>query len=389
MTALSVRQPPHLVVGRGCLAECAPDLAGAGARQVVVICGATRRSVADTLLDWLRAAEIGATVWSAINGEPTIQDFERALIAAREVDCDTIIGLGGGSALDIAKLVAALLDERRPVSEVFGTGTLGPRRIRLVAVPTTAGTGSEVSPNAILLDERDRSKKAVISRWLVPDATYLDSLLARTMPPALTAATGLDALTHCIEAFANRRAHPLIDDYALAGIRLIGAHLRRAVDNGDDLDARDAMALGSFYGGMCLGPVNTAAVHALAYPLGGLFGVGHGLSNALMLAHVLDFNLPAAPERYAAIAEALGVEPRHDVRDTARAGVERCRDLVGACGLPRTLADVGVPRTSIPRLVESALTVRRLLDNNPREVTAGDAAAIYERAFGQSRTIRT
>ncbi|MPY90421.1 MAG: iron-containing alcohol dehydrogenase [Luteitalea sp.] len=382
MRALSCHQPPHLVVGRGCLAECAPQLAEAGARRAVVICGATRSSVAEALLDRLRVVEVAAVLWAEIAGEPTIDDFERALAAARDVGADTIIGLGGGSALDTAKLVAGLLDDPRPLRKVFGTGTLRPRRNRLVCVPTTAGTGSEVSPNAILLDERDQSKRAVISPWIVPDATYIDPLLARTMPRAITAATGLDALTHCIEAFANRRAHPLIDEYALAGIRLIGAHLRRAVDNGDDLEARDAMALGSLYGGLCLGPVNTAAVHALAYPLGGLFRVGHGLSNALMLTHVLDFNLAAAPERYATIAAALGAGPRLCAVDSARAGVERCRELTRECGLPQRLGELGIPRTSIPQLVDSALTVRRLLDNNPREVTAVDAAAIYERAFG-------
>ena len=224
-----------------------------------------------------------------------------------------------------------MLDETRNVRELFGIGTLGPRRARLVLMPTTAGTGSEVSPNAILLDEERQAKLAVISPHLVPDASFVDPALARDLPAAMTAATGIDALTHCIEAYANKRAHPMVDDWALAGIRLIAGHLERACRDGHDLAARGALALGSLYGGMCLGPVNTAAVHALAYPLGGMFHVGHGLGNALMLPAVLRCNLPAAPARYAAIAVALGAASPSEARfNPTGAGARRNRCARGA-----------------------------------------------------------
>jgi alcohol dehydrogenase class IV len=283
--------------------------------------------------------------------------------------------------LDVAKLLAALHGRPEPVDQFFGIGLLPPRKVYLACLPTTAGAGSEVSPNAILLDETDLLKKGVISPWLVPDAAFVDPTLTLTLPPALTASTGLDALVHCIEAYANLHAHPIVDSYALQGIRLIGAHLLGAVRDGLNMEDRSAVALGSLYGGLCLGPVNTAAVHALAYPLGGEFRLGHGLTNAVLLPHVLRFNLPAMPRRYADIARALGVTDAGDDLATANRGVDRLVQLSAACGLPAGLAACGVPADALPRLATAALKVTRLLKNNPRPLTHEDAVRIYQSAL--------
>ncbi len=233
--------------------------------------------------------------------------------------------------MDVAKLVATFLGSSQNIRETFGIGKLVGRSTYLACLPTTAGTGSEVSPNSILLDESEQLKKGIISPYLMPDAAYVDPMLTLSVPPAVTAATGIDALTHCIEAYANKFAHPMIDLYALQGIRLISRSIAHAVEKGDDLAARTDLALGSMYGGMCLGPVNTGAVHALAYPLGGEFHIAHGVSNAVLLTHVLEFNLPAAPERYAAIAIALGCEPGKDHQETAHRGLDRLRGLCKEC----------------------------------------------------------
>src|SRR5690606_18724800 len=257
--------------------------------------------------------------------------------------------------------------------EAFGVGKLAGRSTYLACLPTTAGTGSEVSPIAILLDESDELKKGVVSPYLVPDAAYVDPLLTLTVPPAITAATGIDAFTHCVEAYVNRFSHPIVDLYAREGIRLISRNLARAVREGKDIEARTSLALGSMYGGLCLGPVNTAAVHALSYPLGGEFHVAHGVSNAVLLAHVLEFNLPAAPRRYAEVALALGVEPAADDLQTAQRGLARIRELLQECGLPLRLSEVGVPESAIDRMAQSAMTVQRLLERNVREVTEQDA----------------
>ena len=311
------------------------------------------------------------------NGEPDIALFEEVLDAARSSPIDAVLGIGGGSVLDVAKLVAALLHSERSVRDVFGIDKVQARTTYLACLPTTAGTGSEVSPNAILLDETDHLKKAVVSPWLVPDAAYVDPMLTRGAPPEVTAATGLDALTHCIEAYANRFAHPITDLFALKGIELIGAHLETAYKDGTNMEARTALALGSLYGGLCLGPTGTGAVHALAYPLGGEFHVPHGMSNAVLLPSVLEFSLSAMPQRYSRMAMALGCPEQATDLQTARLGVERIRQLSQRCGVPSSLSSWGVSKQDVGRLARSAMTVTRLLKNNPREVALADAEALY------------
>ncbi len=208
--------------------------------------------------------------------------------------------------LDVAKLVAAFIDSDQKAEDCFGTGFIKKKGLWLACLPTTAGTGSEVSPNAILLDERDKLKKGIVSPYLLADAAYVDPKLTMTVPAKVTADTGMDALTHCIEAYTNKFAHPAADIYALQGIKLIAANLLRAVKDGSDVEAREALALGSLYGGLVLGPVNTAAVHALSYPLGGEFHIPHGLSNAILLPSVMKFNRPANLSKYAEVAIACG-----------------------------------------------------------------------------------
>jgi alcohol dehydrogenase class IV len=252
-------------------------------------------------------------------------------------------------------------------------------------MPTTSGTGSEVSPNAILLDEKARLKKAVISPHLVPDATFVDPELSLTVPPHVTAATGLDALAHCIEAFTNKFAHPMVDLYALGGIALCGEYLLRAVLSPNDLEAREGMSLASLYGGLCLGPVNTAAGHALAYPLGSEYHLAHGVSVALVQPHVFRFNSVASPDRHAMVACALGVPSSCDSMATAEAGAAAISKLTQDCGVDPQLTSYGVSRDAIQELAASAMKVQRLLQNNPRDVTHADCVDLYARCFDSQR----
>jgi alcohol dehydrogenase class IV len=248
-------------------------------------------------------------------------------------------------------------------------------------MPTTSGTGSEVSPNAILLDESARLKKAVISPHLVPDAAFIDPQLTVTVPAPITASTGLDALAHCLEAYTNKFAHPLVDTYAIEGIALAGRFLLRAVRHPEDLEAREGMALASLYGGLCLGPVNTAAGHALAYPLGSEHRIAHGVTVALVQPHVFRFNAEAAPQRHAAVARALGVAPGPNDLETAFAGADLLAGLTRDCGISLDLGSYGIQPAEIPLLAESALKVERLLRNNPRPVTREGCIKVYERCF--------
>ncbi|HTM95237.1 MAG TPA: iron-containing alcohol dehydrogenase [Croceibacterium sp.] len=384
-----MNQPSPLVLhnvrtvrlGQGVAELCAEDLARAGSGRVAVITGRPIRGLCSGLEAALAQSGCAALVIEASEGEPTIPELAAALQAARDFRADGLVGLGGGSAMDVAKLVAVLLDGRQQFAQIVGTDLVAPRTVPLACIPTTAGTGSEATPIAIVEDTQDQMKKGVVSHYLVPDFAYLDPELTRTMPQSVTAATGIDALTHCIEAYANRFARPVVDQWALEGIRLIATYLERAWRDGGDMEARGAMLRASHLGGQCLGPVNTAAVHALAYPLGGEFHIAHGTANSLLLPHVLRFNLPAAPERYAAVARAMGCASTGDDAADALLGIERIEALSAAIGIERRLAAFGISQNMLPHMAAAAMGVQRLLVRNPREVTVEDAQAIYEAAL--------
>lgn len=368
-------------MGLGSIERCAADCAAGGARRVFVVTSAPIAPLAAAISEPLEARGIACEVWAGPDGEPTRRHLDEALLAARDHRADFVVGLGGGSAMDVAKLVAALADGRQAFDGTVGIGLLAGRGLPLACVPTTAGTGSEATPIAIVEDEDAQLKKGVVSPHLVPDFAYLDPQLTVTMPARVTAATGIDALTHCIEAYANRFAHPLVDGWALEGIRLIARNLEAAVREPHNIAAREAMLLASHLGGLCLGPVNTAAVHALAYPLGGEFHIAHGVANSLLLPHVLRFNIEADAGRYAAIAHALGIDPSGDVGADARDGVARIERLSESVGIDRRLSDIGIGHNALPKMAAAAMTVQRLLKNNPREVTEADALRIYEAAL--------
>lgn len=378
---LALELPRSLVTGPGCSLSCATWIIERALTSVFMVSSPPIAALCSPLVAALRDAGCSVALWNGVQKEPVAGDLDDALLAARECRAEVVVGVGGGSVMDVAKLTAALLPGRQSIEQVFGLDQLLPRTVPLVCLPTTSGTGSEVSPIAILRDARDGLKKGVLSPHLVPDAAFVDPLLTLGMPPSVTAATGIDALTHCIEAYANRRAHPLVDVWALEGIRRITRSLALAVRDGSNLDARTDVSLGSLLGGLCLGPVNTAAVHALAYPLGSEFDVAHGVSNAVLLTHVLEFNIPAAAGRYADIATACGVPPAGTDVEHAHAGVRFLRGLNADCGIPGHMAELGVPADAIDRMAASAMTVQRLLAQNPRELAEQDIRDIYRRAY--------
>ena len=381
MHPLTLLQPQKIVFGSGSLKAFVDDYLKLGFSRLFVL---TTKSVYPMIipaLDKLAAAGVNVEVCQDIKGEPTLSDFEKILEKARRFGADSVVGIGGGSVLDVAKLVAAFCNSDQKADDCFGTGFIKAKGLWLACLPTTAGTGSEVSPNAILLDERDKLKKGIVSPYLLADAAYVDPELTFSVPAKVTADTGMDALIHCMEAYTNKFAHPAADIYALQGMKLIAANLLKAVKNGSDREAREALALGSLYGGLVLGPVNTAAVHALSYPLGGEFHIPHGLSNAVLLPAVMKFNYPANPKRYAEVALALGAPEGKDDEETARNGVELIYALAEAVGIPKKLSDLGIPQTAVDHMAKAAMEVQRLLKNNPREVTEQDAKDIYNSLF--------
>jgi alcohol dehydrogenase len=378
---INIHFPGKLVFGNGKIAQLKDELLRLNSRKVLLITIEPLLGKLQSLVSGLKENNIEVLIDTAIQQEPYFSDFEKLVQRVGGFDPDTVAGIGGGSVLDIAKLVAAQLGNDQQLREYVGIGLLKGRKKNLICAPATSGTGSEMSPNAILVDDADGQKKGIISPFLVPDIVIADPSLTYSVPPSITAATGIDALTHCMEAYTNKFAHPMIDLYAYKGMQLIADNIVQAVTHGDDEKARAEVALGSLYGGICLGPVNTAAVHALSYPLGSLYHLPHGLSNALLLPYVMEYNIVVCPSRYADVAVALGCKKENDDLATAKKGVEKIRELIADCGLPLRLSEAGVKEGSIPEMAEAALKIQRLLRNNPREVTLEDAIAIYKQAF--------
>ena len=377
---LQIVFPGKLVFGNGTFNLLAEEVVQLNPSKVFITTISPLKGSIAGFISALEEASIKIMVDESIVQEPTFADFEKLMQKVDPFNPDVVIGIGGGSVLDIAKLVAAQLDNKQQLKDYVGIGLLKGRAKKLICVPATSGTGSEVSPNAILVDDENQ-KKGIISPYLVPDIVYVDPLLTISVPPAITAATGLDALTHCLEAYTNKFATPFIDIYAYEGMRLIAANIVEAVNDGSNTEAREKVAMGSLLGGFCLGPVNTAGVHALSYPLGSMFHLAHGLSNALLLPYVMEYNIPAAAKRYADVAIALGCGRKSTDEETAQAGVQKIKELVNACGIPATLKEVNVPESAIPQMAVDALKIQRLLKNNPREITEADAIAIYKAAY--------
>lgn len=327
------------------------------------------------------AAGVDHVVFADVEPDPPEACVEAAVAAARSARCDGVVGLGGGSSLDTAKLAALLARSGEGLGDVYGVGRARGPRLPLVQAPTTAGTGSEVTPIAIVTTPSGE-KTGVVSPHLLPDAAVLDATLTLGLPPRATAMTGVDAMVHAVEAYTSRhRKNVLSDALAVRALGLLAGHLRRAVADGGDLGARRAMLVGAALAGMAFANAPVAAVHALAYPLGGRFHVPHGLSNALVLLPVLEFNLPAAGALYGELLGALPADVVAGGGDPGRRFVDALGRLVAGLPMERRLADVGVREADLPRLARDAMRVERLLVNNPRPVAYDDALAIYRAAL--------
>jgi alcohol dehydrogenase len=367
---IEMQRPPVVRFGAGQVASLAGWVAAAGATRCFVVA------------DKVNAARIGvlgltnARLFGEVRPEPDLPNLEAAVAAAKAADPEVVIGFGGGSAMDLAKLVAVLVTSDLTLPDISGPNRAPARRVALAQIPTTAGTGSEVGTRALITDPETMNKIATESVEMLADIAIIDPALTVSVPPMVTAATGVDAMAHCVESFTSKRSHPIIDAYALQGIDLVGRYLGRAVRDGSDIEARAGLALAAFYGGVCLGPVNTTAGHAIAYPLGTRYKLAHGIANALIFPHVLAVNAPAVPEKTALIGRALGfgAESRQQVLGGAR---DFCRGL----GLDMALGAHGVPHDDLAASAKEAHAIRRLLDWNPVDLSEADILKIYEAAY--------
>lgn len=385
MRIINLNLPRKLIFGADSLEMFVQDYLTTGLKNLFIVISPQITQLVQPYLDKLQENGVNIKIDDSIDREPTFEMFQSSLDKARSFNADSVIGIGGGSVMDVAKLVSAFLKNEQSIYDTFGINKLKSRNIYLACVPTTSGTGSEVSPNALIIapdpETKKDSKRAIISPYLVPDAVYVDPKLTLTLPPSITAITGMDALTHCVEAYINKFAHPLTDTIALEGIKLISQNLKIACNNPSNLEAREKLSLGSLFGGLCLGPVNTAATHALAYPLGDLFNLPHGLTVAVLLPYVFKFNIQAMPSRCANVSIALGAEKGKDDYQTAMNGVYKLFNLLEEIGLPTKLSKLNVSENFIEIMAREAIKIERLLKNNPKEVTLYDAIKIYSEAL--------
>jgi len=322
-------------------------------------------------------------MFSDVQADPPEDVILAAVDKAKAASIDGVIGLGGGSSLDVAKLVSVLALGQETLKTMYGIGNVKGPRLPLILVPTTAGTGSEVTPISIVTTGTNE-KMGVVSPVILPDVALLDPELTLGLPPHITAATGIDAMVHAIEAYASVSANnnPLSRMLATQALTLMGRSVLNAVHQGDDIVARSEMLLGSMLAGQAFANSPVAAVHALAYPLGGHFHIPHGLSNALVLPHVLRFNAVTAPQPYAELAPFAFPElMRLEGQERAAAFCDRLAELSAECGLQQNLRAMDIPEDFLPRLASDAMNQSRLLVNNPREVTEADALAIYRAAY--------
>ena len=333
----------------------------------------------------LESAGLQVTLFDQVREDPPEATVEAAAEQAREAGVDGVIAVGGGSSMDVAKVVAALVGGDQTLQAMYGVDQVSGTRLPLILVPTTAGTGSEVTPVAVITTG-ETTKAGVSSAVLLPDIAVLDADLTLGLPPAVTAMTGVDAMVHAIEAYTSRhKKNPLSDNLARQALHLLSRNIRTAVLDGGNREARANMLLGAMLAGQAFANAPVAAVHALAYPLGGHYHIPHGLSNSLVLPSVLEFNAPAASDLYAELAELVIDEPvPGSAQDKTRALIQAMRKLIEDVALPATLQQAGVDESALDMLAQDAMLQQRLLVNNPREVTYDDALAIYKAAFWAS-----
>ncbi|HJP13491.1 MAG TPA: iron-containing alcohol dehydrogenase [Nitrospinota bacterium] len=380
----NIRHPVRTWFGAGTVEKVRDEAEFAGAKKALVFTdkGVLGAGIAARAIEPLKAAGLDVTVYGECAPEPAIADLESAYERFRDESFDFVVGIGGGSSMDLAKSMSVLFTNPGEPRDYLGVELVKEPGLHCALIPTTSGTGAEATPNAIFSVPEKGVKLAIVSTYIVPNAAIVDPELTLTTPEKVTAASGVDALTHCLESFVNPNSSALSELYSVRGMELIAGSLRRVLEDGSDLEARSNMALGAYFGGVCLTSAGAGAIHALAYPLGSRFHIPHGVSNSLMFSHVVKVNFPANPAKFARIARILGEDvgglPDEEAAGRSVAAVERlCRD----CGVPTRLSKVGVPAHVIPELAEAAFTTQqRLLGFNPRELSLEDIEKIYRAA---------
>ena len=385
MNSFAFSTVPHLISEAGAAAQLGAHVATRfpKARRALIVtdAGFLRTGLIDAPTRSLEQAGLAVSIYSDVIADPPQAVVLQAVAFAQSEQVDLVIGLGGGSSMDVAKLIAVLAGSVQDIAAIYGIGNVRGERLPLVQIPTTAGTGSEVT-NIAIVTTGETTKTGVVAPQLYADLAILDATLTLGLPPKVTAATGIDAMVHAIEAFTSRhKKNPMSDMLARHALSLLSDNLLKACRDGQNLAARQAMLLGAYFAGQAFSNAPVAAVHALAYPIGGIFHVPHGLSNSLVLPHVLRFNLPAAATHYAELAAIVAPHATGTEEARAEALIGAMQQIATETGIETCLSQLDIAHADLDRLADDAMLQTRLLGNNPREMTRADARAIYAAAL--------
>ncbi len=385
-----VTQPTRIAFGIGSissLAKTVQDFQGSNV-FLVVDPGLVKAGIVSQITAPLDAAAIPYIIYDNVDPEPGLKLADKGYKLAKAKGCDCVIGAGGGSAMDVAKAIAILLTNGGKAADYLGLDKIAKAGVPKIMVPTSAGTGAEVTFTAVFINEKTGSKGGMNGAPLYPEAAILDPALTLSLPPMVTAFTGIDALTHALEAYTSTQAHLISEMYSLEAIDLISRNLPIAYANGANLKARSAMLMGSLLGGKALATAGVGLVHAMAYPMGGMFGIAHGLANAVLLPYVVEYNLIGNLEKFAILAGVLGKNTDEmTTREAAERCVEALFELNADVGIPATLEDLDIPVEQLPEMARIALTVTRPVENNPRRPSLDDVINIYQMAYDGNSSI--
>lgn len=385
MTALySFQTADHIVAGNNSINHLQKhmDKIGREVRSTLIVTQPSmkRLGFVDILVDQLSKLGIHTETTTEILPEPTVSNIEEVYTSIQNENFDLLIGIGGGSVLDATKILSVLKTNDQSIKDFLGTDLVEKPGVPTILIPSTSGTGSEVTPNAIVTLPDQELKIGIVSKHFLPTLVFIDPVLTTSLPKPITAATGMDAFTHSLESFISNKANPISDMFALESIRLISSSIVDAYENGSSLEAREKMLLGSMYGGMALTSAGTAAVHALAYPLGGKFNITHGVANSMLLPHVMEYNLDSIINRLPKVAEAMGMISGTENRPQASQRViSKIIEWTKQLEIPQNLKEYGVTEQDLQDLAEAASKVTRLLKNNPKPLGVEDMKTIYQR----------
>lgn len=375
----------RIVRGAGCLGAAADEITRLKATRVLIVTdpGIVAAGIVQQLADVLEAAGITYAVYDRVEPDPQLQTAVDTAAEILATDTELIIGIGGGSAIDIAKVASLLVTNAdKDIGALMGIDQVEQPGLPTIIIPTTAGTGSEVTPIAILSDHEEKLKKGMVSPYLFPAVAMLDPELTVGLPSAVTAATGMDALIHAVEAYTSKNSDSLTDIFASRAIELIYANIRKAYHDGTDLTARANMLEGSMLAGMAFANAGVTAVHAFAYPIGAEFHIPHGVANSIMLTPVMEFNMSSRYQRFVSIARCFGQDVNGlSEQKGASLAINAMRSLTDELQIPKHLSEFGIKDDDIPLLAQGVMKVTRLLDNNPRPLTLEDAEAIYRKVL--------